>query len=1217
MRNLNRIIFINSANIPYADDIYLNGNVHFIGTQGVGKSTILRAILFFYNADTQKLGIPVEKQSYAEYYFPYSNSYIVYEVATEQGAFCILTYKSMNRICYRFIDSPYRKEFFIDENRTAFSGTERIRMALDKYEVDYSRIIYTYEEYRNILYGNGVEAELKRYSLMESKQYQNIPRTIQNVLLNSKLDAEFIKKTIISSINEEETAVDLNSYKEHLKNFETRLHDIEEFQKKETQKLCKEITRCSQELNRKQTALVQDCKELRQAARQASEQLPSWQEKQREAETGKAQLSARKQALQEESQQRCEKLQETLAILTNDLQKAEKKAQEYARIRIEEIMERSAKKDEWESRYKSLQEEQRILTSQYTEISAKYKSLIQNLDEQWNKIHEAKIKQREEVTNAFNLRLEETGRQREAETEALYQEYEMLSQQLNPEKSRLHSELTALNYRMQLCQKESFFAEEQEELKHRIQSYTGLHMSKKNRIENCQLIIKEITLQWEKELQDGNNEFNSRLSQLQQELQVLRPRVEELDTFLRNNKNSLQGWLKEHKKGWEETIGKLCDEGILWQTNLKPQVVDNSYTFYGISIDLDGIERHIKSIDDYQQEKENGEKRIREISTLMQHLQTEKEQLQERLKATYQPRIKEQKDIIAAQEYELEKLERQYQKDMLDLDTWKKKEETERQGKLELMKAEEQKLQLELQRIDDKLQNLNREKKDKLDLLKKNWTDQQQQLKTEKEKQLASIEQEDREERNRIGDEKEAYNQAMKQELHSQGADTEKLQQNALQLHTIEEELTFIKDHATQLIEYQKDRRELIDHIPEWQRGKEEQEQQLRQEKETLKKEAQILQTQIEKLEKEVQEANRNVHQLLTNLEAYRKIEFYEWYRPHQDIFKQENTEGGSPTTRSCTELIEELTKLNKQFNDLQKELHQHINAFVGHFGEDNTFKFQTKLNENWEYTRFAEDLQDFIDENRISEFIKRINNEHSDVFKRISMDTSMLTTSEADIHDLINKVNKGFQTCNFVGVIQRIEMKVEESSNRVVNSLRAIQKYYNAHVYDLAPGTTLFSSENEQLVKQEAIALLRDFIKEIHAYRYDSIRLYDSFELRFRIVENNNDTGFVEKLSNVGSEGTDILVKAMINIMLLYVFKEGASHKFKDFKLHCMMDEIGKLHPNNVNGILKFANDRNIILINGSPTELNREAYKHVYLLTKGAQSKTRIARLISDQQL
>ena len=50
MRYLNKIIFLNSAQIPYAE-VKLDGNVHFIGTQGVGKSTLLRAILFFYNAD--------------------------------------------------------------------------------------------------------------------------------------------------------------------------------------------------------------------------------------------------------------------------------------------------------------------------------------------------------------------------------------------------------------------------------------------------------------------------------------------------------------------------------------------------------------------------------------------------------------------------------------------------------------------------------------------------------------------------------------------------------------------------------------------------------------------------------------------------------------------------------------------------------------------------------------------------------------------------------------------------------------------------------------------------------------------------------------------------------------------------------------------------------------------------------------------------------------
>ncbi len=45
MRYLNKIIFLNSAHVPYAE-VKADGNVHFIGTQGVGKSTLLRAVLF-------------------------------------------------------------------------------------------------------------------------------------------------------------------------------------------------------------------------------------------------------------------------------------------------------------------------------------------------------------------------------------------------------------------------------------------------------------------------------------------------------------------------------------------------------------------------------------------------------------------------------------------------------------------------------------------------------------------------------------------------------------------------------------------------------------------------------------------------------------------------------------------------------------------------------------------------------------------------------------------------------------------------------------------------------------------------------------------------------------------------------------------------------------------------------------------------------------------
>jgi len=116
--------------------------------------------------------------------------------------------------------------------------------------------------------------------------------------------------------------------------------------------------------------------------------------------------------------------------------------------------------------------------------------------------------------------------------------------------------------------------------------------------------------------------------------------------------------------------------------------------------------------------------------------------------------------------------------------------------------------------------------------------------------------------------------------------------------------------------------------------------------------------------------------------------------------------------------------------------------------------------------------------------------------------------------------------------------------------------------------------------------------------------------------VENDNDTLWVEKIANVGSDGTDILVKAMVNIMLINVFKEKVSRKSVEFRIHCMMDEIGKLHPSNVKGILEFANSRNILLVNSSPTTYNVSEYRHTYLMSKDAESKTLIRPLITRKE-
>ena len=157
-----------------------------------------------------------------------------------------------------------------------------------------------------------------------------------------------------------------------------------------------------------------------------------------------------------------------------------------------------------------------------------------------------------------------------------------------------------------------------------------------------------------------------------------------------------------------------------------------------------------------------------------------------------------------------------------------------------------------------------------------------------------------------------------------------------------------------------------------------------------------------------------------------------------------------------------------------------------------------------------------------------------------------------------------------------------------------------------------LFSGEDRNEINEKVVDYLSRLMKQLqHESARAQISIGDTFCLQFRVRENDNDTGWVERINSVGSDGTDILVKAMINIMLINVFKKRATRGKDDFIVHCMMDEIGKLHPDNIHGILQFANSRNIYLVNGSPTTENAYDYKYTYMLEKVAKAYTKVSCL------
>lgn len=81
--------------------------------------------------------------------------------------------------------------------------------------------------FRDIFFGNTRDHKYTRYALVQSSHYQNIPRSIQNVFLNTKLDADFVKNTIIQSMTDEDIPIDLQTYRRLVTDFEREYNEID------------------------------------------------------------------------------------------------------------------------------------------------------------------------------------------------------------------------------------------------------------------------------------------------------------------------------------------------------------------------------------------------------------------------------------------------------------------------------------------------------------------------------------------------------------------------------------------------------------------------------------------------------------------------------------------------------------------------------------------------------------------------------------------------------------------------------------------------------------------------------------------------------------------------------------------------------------------------------------------------------------------------------
>lgn len=485
MRALRKIIFVNSAHIRYAE-VRLDGNVHFIGTQGVGKSTLLRAILFFYNADKLHLGIPKEMKSYDEFYLPHANSYIVYEVEHEHGPFCVLTFRSSGRACYRFIDAAYRKEWLIDDRGDVTADSKVIRERLGGASM--SKIIDRYEQYRDILYGNkqAVGKEFARFQLMESNRYQNIPRSIQNVFLNSRLDANFIKDIIIRSMSEEEANIDLGYYRRQVADFGQEYKDISCWyklnQKGESivRTQAENVVKTYRELLFMKQQIEELCGELKYAVRVSKERLPLVVKKIDEI----IEEENRQKRLINEIQQKYDSektnLNQQQGVVNEDLKRLKERRELYATQKIEDLLKRYEQEHVLKVKLEESKARLTELTARFNDVTGKFKVLCQGVKNglenyrlsQNNRIFTIGQEKQKAEERMFNEHTEQRKNIEAAFAEKLTVAYNAIDL-LKNEKSELEKEMLKLKFSQPYKEETDALNKEANSLAFREKNLTG------------------------------------------------------------------------------------------------------------------------------------------------------------------------------------------------------------------------------------------------------------------------------------------------------------------------------------------------------------------------------------------------------------------------------------------------------------------------------------------------------------------------------------------------------------------------------------------------------------------------------------------------------------------------------------------------------------------------------------------------------------------------
>ena len=1191
---LKKLYLIKSAGYEFAE-IDLGQNTLLLGESGVGKTTLMRAVLFFYTMDYSDSALninPDTKKSFNQWYFKEHNSHIVYEYTKDGSRFLFIVSRSM-KLHYTFVDitnsSLGVKELLIDENKPL--NLERLIENIQTNNLP-SYDTSKKEKYINIFHKKDADSKkIKHDSSLDFSLFESInsrkefAKTLSNIFASSKVSSNSLKKSIVSLIDDSDAKINLGEIKISLNKFISERKEIEKFEKKiPTIEKLSQIHNSYKENKKEFKTKANIVEKLKQ---DSSIKIEESKTKLQEIESKQQNLKIGFEVKQQNLSDKISDKDGKISIESAHLEKLTKKAIEYKESGIDGLVVEYNNEQTYTNSLTNAKQRFEILTSDAKNIEDRYIKIKEKLHKDSNdEILNIKTKNQEniaEINSKINLTIQTKEQKIEESSKKYVEDKKELETELENHKNSFN------NTKISLAKAEHFpFNKEQIEnlQKDKKEFEEVLFKTKAELLENSHNIKKV-----EQELKDIELNLKDSTKKLDEKIlkakDLLFEQKLEIEKKLDFEGENLYGFLNKNSiKNRERIVTYLKDEILFSQKKFSVKQVAQDSSIFGLEIEFDDEFQNNYNQAKLLEQLKNIKEKVKELN---KKAQTEKKNLESEAQRETKEKNR-QRGVFYALESKLTENEKSYVKNIESItenirdmeDDAKKQRETEITKFQKLYASQELligNLRDKILDITNKIQNITNTITNQTKKITSEFQEQIKESELTQKTKILSVKESYKVESKRIENE-------MLEALKDEGIDDKLLKEIQTEIQNFTTKLENISKYRAYVTVYLSEYKDEIESIPQ----KTENLKGLKTLRDEYKDELKSVKSKYKVENQQLKDEQEKVNQSLANFENFLK--------QYSEKIDDENIQKSIKRSVTLAEIllpndvdiksvIGELIALYERIKNNEEKIKSSVLEVLNILNYDNIFKIEIERDyiNSHAYLKTAKGLISYIQNDKLTLF----KNISSDGFKsslnfirkELSIFEDAILDVESEVMNLRNTINKAVDS--FV-VIDSIKIRFEDSNNEILNSLKTLSDFYDNNNDKFLSGLFNSDEDSTQKIKDEftnKISKLVELLKTSKEY----VELDDGFVLEFKVTEKGNDLKWRQTLNDIGSNGTSTLVKSIINISMLQMVSKNIV-KNNQFLSHCILDEIGTISTDYFRELKDFVNRSGFVFLNGMPIE-------------------------------